>query len=135
MIVRKARSEDLEQVRRLAESLDLDYPGLERDRIWVADEGGRVSGIVALMKHRDSDELVALGVDPGRRSKGLGRRLVEALLAETPGDVYLATIIPGFFERCGFKVVPAAPAGMAKDPAWCEGCPKEKCMLMVRKAR
>jgi N-acetylglutamate synthase-like GNAT family acetyltransferase len=135
MIVRKARSEDLEKVRRLAESLDLDYPGLERDKIWVADEGGRVAGIVALMKHRDSDELVALGVDPGLRSKGLGRRLVEALLAETPGDVYLATIIPGFFERRGFETVPAAPAGMAKDPAWCEGCPRERCKIMVRKAR
>lgn len=135
MIVRKARSEDLEQVRRLAESLDLDYPGLERDRIWVADDGGRVAGIVALMKHGDSDELVALGVDPGRRSKGLGRRLVEALLAEARDDVYLATIIPAFFERCGFEVAPAAPAGMAKDPAWCEGCPREKCTIMVRKSR
>jgi N-acetylglutamate synthase-like GNAT family acetyltransferase len=135
MIVRKARSEDLEQVRRLAESLGLDYPGLENDPIWVAGEGGRISGIVALMKHPDSDELVALGVDPGRRSKGLGRRLVEALLAETPGDVFLATIIPGFFARCGFEIVPAAPAGMAKDPAWCEGCPREKCTIMVRKAR
>jgi N-acetylglutamate synthase-like GNAT family acetyltransferase len=134
MIVRKARTEDLEQVRRLAESLDLDYPGLERDPIWVADDGGRVAGIVALMKHRDSDELVALGVDPERRSKGLGRRLIEALLAEAPGDVYLATIIPGFFAGCGFEIVPAAPAGMAKDPAWCEGCPREKCTIMVRKA-
>jgi N-acetylglutamate synthase-like GNAT family acetyltransferase len=135
MLIRKARSEDLGQVRRLAESLDLDYPGMERDRIWVADEAGRVAGIVALMKHPDSDELVALGVEPGHRSKGLGRRLVEALLAEAPDDVHLATIIPGFFERCGFAVIPAAPPGMAKDPAWCEGCPKEKCMIMVRKAR
>ena len=134
MIVRKSRSEDLEQVRRLAESLDLDYPGLERDRIWVADDAGRVAGMVALMKHCDSDELVALGVDPGHRSKGLGRRLVEALLAEAPGDVYLATIIPRFFKRSGFAVIPLAPPGMVKDPAWCEGCPKEKCAIMIRKA-
>jgi len=135
MIVRKARPEDLEQVSRLAESLGLDYPGLENDPIWVADEGGRISGIVALMKHPDSDELVALGVDPGHRSKGLGRRLVEALLAEAPDDVYLATIIPWFFERSGFAVIPVAPPGMVKAPAWCEGCPKEKCAIMIRKAR
>jgi N-acetylglutamate synthase-like GNAT family acetyltransferase len=135
MTIRKTRSEDLGQVRRLAERLDLDYPGMERDRIWVADEAGRVTGIVALMKHPDSDELVALGIEQGHRSKGLGRRLVEALLAEAPDDVYLATIIPGFFERCGFAVVPAAPPGMAKDPVWCEGCPREKCTIMVRRAR
>jgi hypothetical protein len=24
---------------------------------------------------------------------------------------------------------------MAKDPAWCEGCPREKCTIMVRKSR
>lgn len=108
---------------------------MEGDDAWLAEERDRTAGIVALKKHADCDELVSLGVDPEYRDRGLGRRLVRALLEATPGDVFLATVIPDFFERCGFKGAPSAPAGMAKDPAWCEGCPRERCQIMVRTAR
>jgi N-acetylglutamate synthase-like GNAT family acetyltransferase len=135
MIIRKACPEDRGRIRLLAERLELDYPAMENDTFWMAEEGGRTAGIVGRLEHPDCRELVALGVDPGLRSRGLGRRLVEALVAETPGAVYLATVIPEFFARCGFAVVPGAPAGMAKDPAWCEGCAKEKCTIMVRTSR
>ena len=135
MIIRKARPEDRGRIRRLAEQLDLDYPAMENDPFWVAEDGGRTAGIVGLLEHPDCRELVALGVDPELRRGGIGRRLVDALADETPGPVYLATVIPKFFARCRFEVVPAAPAGMAKDPAWCEGCAKEKCTIMVRTIR
>jgi len=134
MKIRKARTSDLPGIRRLAESLGLDYPGLENDRFWVADDGREIAGIVALKGRADCEELVALGVDPGYRKKGLGGKLVRAVLDETPSEVYLATIIPEFFERCGFVRASAAPAGMAKDPAWCEGCRKDFCVIMVRTA-
>jgi N-acetylglutamate synthase-like GNAT family acetyltransferase len=87
------------------------------------------------MTHPDSLELAALGVDPAFRGRGMGRRLVEALLEETPGDVHLATIIPDFFGRCGFVVIETMPPGMAKDPSWCDGCDRSRCAVMVRKAR
>jgi len=135
MEIRKARPEDRGPARRLAESLGLDYPGLDGDAAWVAEEDGWIAGLVARLDHPDSRELVALGVDPAFRRHRLGRRLVEVLAADTPGDVYLATIIPGFFESCGFVRIPAAPPGMAKDASWCEGCPKERCTIMVRTAR
>ena len=108
---------------------------MEGDDAWLAEERDRTAGIVALKKHADCDELVSLGVDPEYRDRGLGRRLVRALLEAAPGDVFLATVIPDFFERCGFKGAPSPPAGMAKDPAWCEGCPRERCAIMVRTAR
>ena len=134
MKIRKARASDLPGIRRLAESLGLDYPGLEDDRFWVAEEGRAIAGIVALKRRADCDELVALGVEPGGRRRGLGRNLVQALLDKAPSDVYLATIIPEFFERVGFVRAPSAPAGLAKDPAWCEGCRKDRCVIMVRTA-
>ena len=134
MKIRKALALDLPGIRRLAESLSLDYPGLENDRFWVADDGREIAGIVALKGRADCDELVALGVDPGGRRQGLGRKLVKALLDEAPSDVYLATIIPEYFERVGFVRAPAAPAGMAKDQAWCEGCRKDRCVIMIRTA-
>jgi len=126
-----ARSADFPEIHRLAASLGLDYEGLEADRVWVAEEDGRIAGIVALKAHPDCLELVSLGVDPAARSAGLGGRLIEALTAAAGGDVYLATVIPGYFERHGFVRASRMPAGMAKDPAWCEGCPKEFCTVMV----
>jgi N-acetylglutamate synthase-like GNAT family acetyltransferase len=135
MKIRKAHPEDAPPIRALAASLGLDYAGMESDPAWCAEDGGRVIGSVRLIAHPDSLELVALGVDPAFRGRGLGRRLVRALLDETDGDVHLATIIPDFFARCGFVRIGSVPAGMLKDPSWCEGCDRTQCAVMVRKAR
>ncbi len=136
MSVRKARPEDLRPAVHLAESLGLDYPGLEADPLWIAEaEDGRIVGLVALKTHADCLELCALGVDPGERGRGTAKALVEALMAEASGPVHLATVIPGFFEACDFHVInediPATfPA--KRLTAWCEGCPRERCTVMLR---
>lgn len=107
---------------------------MESDRLWVAEESGEVVGIIALKEHPDCLELCALGVEPRSRGKGIGRALVEALMAEAPGDVHLATVIPGFFESCGFARTPDVPATFPakRKTSWCEGCPRERCAVMVR---
>lgn len=135
MRIRKIRPGEAAPAVELARTLGLDYPGLESDPLWVAEEGGRPIGLVALKKHPDCLELCALGVDPGFRGKGVARALVEALMDKAPGDVHLATIIPRFFEGCGFHiikdVIPATfPA--KRETSWCEGCPQERCMVMLR---
>jgi len=132
MLIKNAAPEDFPAIRRLSEALELDYPGMEADRFWVAEEAGRILGIVALLRHADCLELVSLGVDPEVRSAGLGGRLIETLMAAADGDVYLATVIPEYFEGRGFVRTLRVPRGMAKDPAWCEGCDKTRCTIMVR---
>ena len=134
MKIRRARSSDLPAIRDLARSLGLDYPGMEDDLFWVAARGSAIVGIAALKRHADCLELVSLGVEPGSRERGLGQRLVQALLDAAPADVFLATIIPAFFARTGFVPASSPPAGLAKDPAWCEGCPKDRCVIMVKAA-
>lgn len=131
-MIRNARPEDFPAVRRLAETLDLDYPGMESDRFWLAEEAAGIRGIVALLRHPDCLELVSLGVAPEARSAGLGGRLIETLVASADGDVYLATVIPDYFERHGFVRTVRAPRGLAKDPAWCDGCDKARCTVMIR---
>jgi len=136
MRVRRAHAGDLDPAVRLARSLGLEYPGMGDDELWVAEEKGRIVGLVALKKHSDCLELCALGVDPDFRGKGAAKALVAALMAETPGDVHLATIIPAFFESCGFEVVrgPVPETFPAKRrTAWCEGCPQERCTIMRKK--
>ena len=135
MQVRRTRPGEATAAVRLAQELGLDYPGMERDTLWVAEEDGQVVGVVALKSHPDCLELCALGVDPAHRGRGLAKALVEALMAEAPGDVHLATIIPAFFEGCGFHIIrKGIPATFPakRRTAWCEGCPRERCTVMIR---
>lgn len=135
MRIRQALPEDIPESVELARSLGLDYTGMEADRLWVAEEARAIVGLVALKEHSDCLELCALGVEPGQRGKGIAGDLVEALLAEAPGDVHLATVIPGFFEARGFRAIEdGIPATFPAKrlTAWCEGCPQEHCTVMLR---
>jgi len=133
MLIRKARPEDFPAIRKLAASLGLDYAGMEQAPFWLAEEGGRIRGIISLLTHPDCKELVSLGVDPEARKAGLGGRLIETIMEAAETDTYLATVIPEYFERYGFVRTLSVPPGMAKDPAWCEGCDKRRCTVMIRK--
>lgn len=135
MKIRKARKTDFSRIIRLAKNLDLDYDGMQNDSFWVAEEKGLLAGIIGLKKQGDCDELCSLGVDPHHQKQGLGRRLVERLTQNVHGDIFLATVIPGFFERCGFVKSQSVPAGMKKEPSWCKGCDKNLCTIMVRKGQ
>lgn len=135
MRIRKALPPDIPEAFELARRLGLDDPGLAQDAIWVAEDAGRIAGLVALRRHPDCLELYALGVEPRYRGRGLAKALVEALMAEAPGDIHLATVIPEFFEGCGFHVIREGipetfPA--KRLTAWCEGCLRERCTVMRR---
>ena len=132
MLIRKAAQSDWGQILRLARECDVHYPGMEKDEFWVADENGRVLGIVGLKRHPGCLELCALGVDAANPGRGIGGRLVFELLAGVREDVYLATVIPGYFERLGFERRAAFPPSMVKDPDWCAGCRRDLCTVMVR---
>ncbi len=134
MTVRTPATEDIPGILELARSLGLDYPGMEADKIWIAEAGGRVVGLVALRTHPDCLELCSLGVDPGFRSRGAGRSLVEALMAEAPAEVFLGTTIPEYFESLGFRRAESIPATFVEKyrTPWCEGCAVDRCAVMVR---
>jgi N-acetylglutamate synthase-like GNAT family acetyltransferase len=135
MRVRKALPDNLPHAVSLARSLGLDYPGMENDRFWVAEEDKRIVGIVGLKKHPDCLELCALGVEAAHRGRGVAKALVEALMAEARGDVHLATIIPGFFEALGFERTPDVPRTFIdkRKTEWCDGCDRRLCTVMLRK--
>lgn len=136
MRARRALPADVPHAVLLARSLGLDYPGMETDRLWVAEDQGRIIGAVALKKNPDCLELCALGVEPAGRGRGAAKALVEALMAEAPGPVHLATVIPGFFEGCGFERTPDVPRSFIEKrrTEWCDGCDRSLCTVMLRKA-
>ena len=60
-------------------------PVLERmgaERLWVADDGGRLVGMVGMLDDGENAEVDPLVVAASRRWRGLGRMLVEHVLAE-----------------------------------------------------
>jgi amino-acid N-acetyltransferase len=102
--------------------------------IWeftVAEEDGRLLGCGALKFYsQELAEIRSLCVDEQLKSKGVGRKLTEALLdeAERYGlkTVFALTVVPTFFEKLGFQAVPRErfPAKVYDD---CLGCPKHSC--------
>ncbi|MGB9835349.1 MAG: GNAT family N-acetyltransferase [Candidatus Saccharicenans sp.] len=133
MIVRKATPSDMPYVVRVAWRLALDYPGLENDTFFVAEERGKIVGILGLRDFGGFLELVAVGVLEEYREMGVGKKLVEEALKNNPGKkIYLLTTIPHFYEKLGFEKVAEIPDALKKDPAWCAGCDKNKCTAMVK---
>ncbi|MDI3279874.1 MAG: N-acetyltransferase [Bacillota bacterium] len=137
MQIRKARIHDVEQIHRLINSyaaeglmlprsLSMLYESL-RDFV-VAQDGPRVVGTGALhIVWEDLAEVRAVAVDPAYTRRGIGKRLVEALLAEA-GElgiprVFALTYQPGFFQRCGFRPIAKEelPQKVWRD---CINCPK-----------
>jgi len=77
----------------------------------VAEEKGQVVGVGGLhIIWADLAEIRALAVAENMCGRGIGRRLVAALLDEARElhipRVFTLTFQPGFFEKCGFRRVP-----------------------------
>jgi amino-acid N-acetyltransferase len=97
----------------------------------VAYEDDRLVGCGALHFYTpQTAELRSLAVVEHRKTGGVGRRVVEALLQEARDYgldlVFAFTYVVGFFERCGFVVV---DRGSLPLKAWkdCLRCPKFSC--------
>jgi amino-acid N-acetyltransferase len=97
----------------------------------VAEVDGEVAGCGALHFYGlRTGEVRSLAVHPERKSRGIGRSVVEALESEAIGhglvSVFAFTYIPDFFARLGYLEVDRRqlPAKVWKD---CLRCPKLQC--------
>ncbi|MGE5551805.1 MAG: N-acetyltransferase [Bacteroidota bacterium] len=137
MMLRKAKMSDVESIHRLindyaAQGLML---GRSRNMLYenlreftVVEEEGRFLGTGALhIIWEDLAEIRALALEPDVIKHGIGRRLVETLIEEARAleirTVFALTYQPGFFEKCGFRVVHKddMPQKVWKE---CINCPK-----------
>ena len=110
--IRPAISAELAGARALltANALPLDGFPDHPDSVWVAIEGERVVGVVALELFVDGALLRSLAVENDTRGQRLGRQLVTAALADVRrrnlGAVYLlTTTAESFFTSLGFRVI------------------------------
>src|SRR5580700_9922942 len=94
----------------------------------VAFESGRLVGCGALHFYTPtSGEIRSLAVEPGLKTRGIGRRLVETLetdaLANDLHSLFAFTYVDGFFRKLGYQEV---DRGELPLKAWkdCLRCPK-----------
>jgi len=118
--IRKAKLGDVPDLHRL-----INYYAGERimlprtlidlyENVWeftVAEEEGKLAGCGALKLYsQEIAEIRSLCVDSALKSKGIGREVMECLLAEAEGfglkTVFALTVAPTFFEKLGFREVP-----------------------------
>jgi N-acetylglutamate synthase-like GNAT family acetyltransferase len=132
---RPAVKEDGKEIIAIIKALDLSYPNQSLDGFWVAEEDGKIMGISCLEKFEDFYFLSAVGVPEKYRLHGIASKLVNKLVRAAKHDVYLYTVIPGYFKKLGFKPIDAPDFLPARQTFSCKKCTPEACTCMVRRKR
>src|SRR5436189_1093919 len=135
--VRPARVEDIDEMQALINRYAAEDRMLERSRDFllehlrdflVAEDASGFLGCCALaILTRDLAEVRSLAVRPEAAGRGIGRALVHACVAEARRlgvrRVFALTLVPEFFERCGFMLTSLGRLP-EKSAAECPICPK-----------
>lgn len=106
-----------------------------REFLVARDAGGALLGCVALRVYSPAlAEVSALAVAPAAHGRGVGRRLMEALVHEARAlgipTLFALTLEEGFFHRIGFRTTTRErfPEKIAAD---CTGCPRRAGCLEI----
>lgn len=118
-VIRPGTARDQKVIRRIVRSARLNPFRLNWSSFLVAEYEGQIVGLGQIRLHRDGTrELASLAVVPAYQRNGLGSAIVDALLNGRSGPVFLycADRLVSYYERFGFRLVPAAalPPGMRR---------------------
>lgn len=148
LVLRPARVDDVDAMLALINGYAREDRMLERTReflvehvrdFFIAAQSAQVLGCCALAALTfDLAEVRSLAVAPLASGRGVGRALVDACVAEARrlglSRVFALTLVPEFFEKCGFTLVSLGRLP-EKSTAECPVCPKrhacdEQAMLL-----
>ena len=145
--IRPARADDVDAMRQLIDGYAAQDLMLSRSPEFllehlgdyiVADDGGFAGCCALAVLTPDLAEVRSLAVKPETSRRGVGKALVDGCVerARTLGlrRVFALTLVPEFFERCGFTLISLGRLP-EKSAAECPVCPKrfacdEQAMLM-----
>jgi N-acetylglutamate synthase-like GNAT family acetyltransferase len=107
--LRRARAADAKMIRQIISLVHINPTGLNWQRFILAvDRQGSIIGCGQLKPHGDgSIELASIAVMPEWRGNGVARTIIEYLLEQHPGSLYLtcrAQLGP-LYEKFGFQVL------------------------------
>ncbi len=130
--LRQAGHADREAVSTLLGELQLPTEGVADwlDQFWVAEHERRVVGVAGMERYGESGLLRSVAVAADWRGSGIGRALVNRVLAEGHAagvrDVYLlTTTAEHYFPRLGFACVGSdtVPAAVRVSAEFTGACP------------
>jgi N-acetylglutamate synthase-like GNAT family acetyltransferase len=106
MEIRAARAEDQKIITAMVRGARLNPLDLDWHRFLVAEEESGVVGVGQIRPHVGAPELASLVVRAGRRGQGVGKQLVHALAADSPGTLYLfcRPQLGSYYAQFGFSV-------------------------------
>jgi amino-acid N-acetyltransferase len=95
----------------------------------VAEDNGKVLGCAAVeVIWKDLAEIKSLAIAQNFKAKGIGSKIVEFAVDKACElgiqNIFALTLVPEFFEKNGFKVIPKQQLPM-KDWKDCAKCPKQ----------
>ena len=104
------------------------------DRFFIAEADGEMAGCASYQNHPEigdaeaaTVEIVSVAVKTPFRRRGIGRALVEAVIARvsafSPREVLVLTFAPAFFGALGFREIPKTKV-MHKLYTGCMNCTK-----------
>lgn len=106
--LRPATVDDSCAIRNLIHQVHINPTGLDWRRFLLAvDEVDQVIGCGQVKPHQDgSRELASIAVTPDWRGQGVARRLIERLLEENPGTLFLTCReeLGALYARFGFHI-------------------------------
>ena len=105
-ILRPATADDFSRIRGLIRSVKINPTGLDWQRFIVAmTPQSKLIGCGQVKPHGDGTlELSSIAVIPERRGQGIARAIIERLLSEYPGKLYLTcrSGLAPLYEKFGF---------------------------------
>jgi N-acetylglutamate synthase-like GNAT family acetyltransferase len=131
--IRPAEKKDRPAIMEIIKMLDLSYPGQKFDGFRVAEKDGEVAGIANLEEFGGFYFLSAVGVAEAEQHHQIASKLLDKILAGLKKEVYLYTVIPGFFQKFGFEAVEPPAFLPVKQTFSCRECTPALCTCMVRR--
>jgi N-acetylglutamate synthase-like GNAT family acetyltransferase len=109
LTIRPAIEADQPTIRRLVAEARINRMSLNWPNFVVAEEDGAIVGVGQVKAHDDgSRELASIAVIPARQKQGIGRAIIETLLAREPGVVLYLTCrreLEDYYKRFGFRLL------------------------------
>jgi amino-acid N-acetyltransferase len=135
--IRPARVEDIDAMRALIDRYATEDRMLPRSReflvehlrdfVVATDDGGFLGCCALAVLTNDLAEVRSLAVRPESGGRGIGASLVDACVAQARRlglrRVFALTLVPEFFERCGFTLTSLGRLP-EKSASECPVCPK-----------
>ncbi len=123
---------DFLSVKKFINEFILDDTDLKREQFLLAKFNSELVGFVRQKNYSACSELCSLGVVEPHRLKGIGSKLVKAVIMQCKSPLYLVAIIPEFFTPMGFYEINDYPHEILNKLRYCQNslCVPESYVVM-----